>query len=69
MIETNLNPAGDKPAARCVECDREMEHYITFTSPTNAEENICWECNEREEKGFNTKRGWHREARHGDIPR
>ncbi len=55
--------------ARCSECDREMEHYNIFLSPTNEEKVICWECLGREEKGFFTKRGWGREARHGDIPR
>ncbi|MGI9034980.1 MAG: hypothetical protein ACR2GD_02960 [Pyrinomonadaceae bacterium] len=64
-----LNNADGKPPARCAECDREMEHYITFTSPTNVDRNVCWQCTEREEKGFNAKRGFRREARYGDIPR
>lgn len=67
MIETTLNNVDDKAPVRCVECDREMEHYITFTSPTNEEQNICWECYDRQEKGFNTKRDWKRTARQKQI--
>ena len=63
------NDADDKQPARCVECDREMDHYVTFVSPTNEDRIVCWECLGREEKGFNAKRGFRREARHGDIPR
>lgn len=69
MIESTLNHVDDKQPVRCVECDREMGHYITFTSSTNEERNVCWQCTDREEKGFNAKRGWRREARGGDIPR
>jgi len=64
-----LNHLEEKPPVRCVECDRVMEHYITFTSPINEERNICWECTDRDEKGFNTKRNWGRGARDGFIPR
>jgi hypothetical protein len=67
MINPNLNNVDEKPVARCVECDREMEHYITFTSPTNEQQNICWECYERSEKGFNTKRDWRRVPRQSVI--
>ena len=67
MIETNLNHTDGKAPVRCVECDREMEHYITFTSPTNEDQNICWECYDRSEKGFNTKRDWKRSARQKQI--
>ena len=63
------NDADNKVSARCAECDREMEHYITFVSPTNEDRIICWECLAREEKGFNAKRGFRREARDGYIPR
>jgi hypothetical protein len=64
-----LNNIEDKPPARCAECDREMEHYITFTSPTNEDRNVCWQCYNREEKGFNTKRDFYRSSRFGVIPR
>ena len=67
MITPTLNNVDEKPDARCVECDREMGHYITFTSPTNEQQNICWECNERAEKGFNTKRDWKRVGRQRQI--
>lgn len=69
MIEQNLNAEENKAPVRCAECDREMGHYITFTSSTNEQRNVCWQCTDREEKGYNTKRGWGREARDGDIPR
>jgi len=53
----------EKTPVRCAECDRMMEHYNTFVSPTNEETNVCWECLQREEKGFNTKRNFHRSSR------
>jgi hypothetical protein len=59
----------DRTPVRCVECDREMEHYNTFVTPTNERRNVCWECLSRQEKGFFAQRGFHRGARHGDIPR
>ena len=66
---SNQDPKDTKETARCAECDREMDHYNVFLSPTNEEKVVCWECLEREEKGFNAKRGFRREARYGDIPR
>lgn len=72
MIDERINlsaPSERKTPAKCSICDREMEHYNVFLSPTNEEKVVCWECLEREEKGFNAKRGFRREARHGDIPR
>jgi hypothetical protein len=59
----------DKPAVRCSECDREMEHYNTFVTPTNETRVICWQCLQRDEKGFNAKRDFHRSSRRGVIPR
>jgi hypothetical protein len=59
----------DKPVARCAECDREMDHYNTFVSPTNEARNVCWECLGRDEKGFFAKRDFHRSSRGGVIPR
>jgi len=52
-----------KPIVRCAECDREVSHYITFTSPTNEERDVCAMCLEREEKHFNTSREWKRVRR------
>lgn len=72
MVDENLktlNNAENKPPARCSECDREMEHYITFTSPSNEDKNICWQCVDRGEKGFNAKRDFRRSSRWGTIPR
>jgi hypothetical protein len=69
MIEA-IDPKNTaKPPARCVECDREMEHYNVFLSPTNEEKVVCWECMEREQKGSFTKRNFGRGARGGFIPR
>ena len=59
----------DKPTVRCSECDRETEHYNSFLSPTNELRIVCWECLEREEKGFNAKRDFRRDSRSGVIPR
>lgn len=59
----------DKPINRCAECDREVEYYNTFLSPTNEARIVCWECLAREEKGFNASRGFHRSSRSGVIPR
>ena len=69
MIESIDPKKMDKPTARCAECDREVVHYNTFLSPTNEERIVCWECTGRDEKGFNAKRDFHREARSGVIPR
>ena len=54
---------------RCSECDREMDHYNTFVSPTNEETVVCWQCLARSEKGFNAKRDFRRDSRTGVIPR
>lgn len=59
----------DKPIVRCSECDREIDHYNTFVSPTNEARNVCWECLGREEKGFFAKRDFRRNSRSGVIPR
>ena len=67
MINLTENNVLDKQPARCVECDRIMDHYITFTSPTNEEQVVCWNCYDRAEKGFNTKRDWKRSARQKQI--
>ena len=58
-----------KPTVRCAECDREVEHYNTFLSPTNELRTVCWQCLAREEKGFNADRGFFRRGRQGVIPR
>ena len=55
--------------ARCEECDREVDHYNTFVSPTNERTNVCWECLGRREKGFFAHRDFRRGARTGVIPR
>ena len=64
--EKNKNP---KLIERCAECDREVDHYYTFISPTNEKRIVCWECQMREEKGFNAKRDFSRRSRRGVIPR
>ena len=59
----------DKTPVRCAECDREMEHYNIFVSPTNEEKNVCWQCLQRDEKGFFARRNFNRRSRSGVIPR
>lgn len=59
----------NEQTAVCAECDRETDNYNTFLSPTNELRIVCWECLAREEKGFNAKRDFRREARSGVIPR
>jgi hypothetical protein len=59
----------DKPMAVCAECDREADHYNTFLSSISEPRVVCWECTSREEKGFNAKRDFRRDARSGVIPR
>jgi len=69
MIKTFDPAVAEKPLARCSECDREKAHYNVFLSPNDGEYVVCWQCLAREEKGFNAKRGFRREARSGYIPR
>lgn len=59
----------NRPPVRCEECDREMDHYNTFVTPTNERRDVCWECLSRMEKGFFAHRGFQRGSRHGFIPR
>jgi hypothetical protein len=67
---TEIDPKQmDKPIVKCAECDREMDHYNIFISPTNEEKNVCWECLQRDEKGFFAKRDFRRNSRSGVIPR
>ena len=69
MIESNDPKEMDKAPVRCAECDREMDHYNAFVSPSNEVRNICWQCLQLEEKGFNAKRDFSRSSRRGVIPR
>lgn len=69
MEATQQLPATEKSPARCSECDRMMTHYNIYLSPDNDERIVCWECMNREEKGFFTKRDFRRKSRFGVIPR
>lgn len=69
MVESIDPKITEKPPARCSECDRIVEHYNEWFSPTNESRVICWECQMREEKNFFTKRDFRRRSRWGDIPR
>jgi hypothetical protein len=69
MIEELDPKIIDRKPVRCEECDREMEHYNTFVSPSNVRKNVCWECLARQEKGFFAHRDFRRGARSGYIPR
>ena len=59
----------DLPTMRCTECDREVEHYNTFLQPAGGRRVVCWQCTQRQEKGFNAKRDFSRDSRRGVIPR
>ena len=59
----------DKIPRRCSVCDREMQHYNEFLEPGNVFRTVCWDCQAREEKGFNARRDFRRMARSGYIPR
>lgn len=69
MVESIDPKITEKPPARCAECDRVMEHYNEYVSPTNERRIVCWECQMRDEKNFFTKRDFRRRSRHGVIPR
>lgn len=69
MSEAKTNNKNPKPLERCSECDREVDRYYTFLSPTNEKRHVCWECQMRKEKGFNAKRDFKRSSRRGVIPR
>lgn len=69
MSEEKLNNKNPKEIVRCSECDRNVDHYYTFVGPTNETRHVCWECQMREEKGFNAKRDFSRRSRRGVIPR
>jgi len=59
----------EKPLVRCDECDREVDHYNTYLSPTNEYRRVCWRCTSRTEKGFNAKHDFQRSTRRGVVPR
>lgn len=69
MTEEKTGNENPKEMLRCSECDREMEHYNEFVSPTNEKKIVCWECQMREEKNFFAKRDFSRRSRRGVIPR
>ena len=69
MIESIDPKSTEKPVVRCAKCDREVDHYNTFIEPDNEAVVVCWECLQREEKGFFAKRDFRRRARSGVIPR
>lgn len=69
MIKTVDPKTIEKPVARCSSCDAEVTKYFTFVSPTDEMRVVCWECQMREEKGFNADRNFARASRTGRIPR
>ena len=67
---TQIDPKiTEKPLFRCAECDTETEHYNIYITPTNEEKPVCWECMQRDDKGFFAKRTFYRRSRTGKIPR
>jgi hypothetical protein len=69
MIESIDPKSTVKPLVKCAKCDREVDHYNTFIEADNEVVIVCWECTQREEKGFFQKRDFHRSSRRGIIPR
>jgi hypothetical protein len=69
MIKTIDPKTLAKPIVRCSSCDSEVTRYFTFISPTDERKNVCWECQMREEKGFNADKHFSRSSRTGRIPR
>ena len=69
MIESIDPKSTEKPLVKCAKCDREVDHYNTFVEPNDEVVIVCWECLQREEKGFNAKRDFSRRSRRGIIPR
>ena len=69
MIESIDPKITGKPLVRCSKCDREVDHYNSFLDAGNRFVNVCWECLQREEKGFFAKRDFRRHSRSGVIPR
>ncbi len=67
MTEETSNNKDPKEIARCSECDRENTHYFSFILPSNEVKIVCWECQDREDKGFNMKRTWKRSSRQHSI--
>jgi len=68
MIESIDPKETVKPIAKCDKCDREITHYNTFLDADNREVNVCWECMQRDEKGFFQKRDFYRRSRQGRLP-
>ncbi len=67
MLETIANNAEPKPPARCTECDNVRTHYFSFVLPSNEVKIVCWECQDREDKGYNMKPSFKRNRRLQDV--
>lgn len=63
MIDSLDPKTTERPLAKCAMCDREVEHYNTYLAPDNEMTDVCWQCIQREEKGFNTKAEFKRSSR------
>ena len=68
MIESIDPKVTGKPTVRCSKCDREVDHYNSFLDADNRVVIVCWECMQREEKGFFQKREFFRRSRLGKLP-
>jgi hypothetical protein len=68
MIESNDPKEMEKTVVKCSKCDREVDHYNTFLDADNSVAIVCWECMQRDEKGFFQKRDFYRRSRKGYIP-
>lgn len=63
MIDSIDPKTMERPLTKCAMCDREVEHYNTYLAPDNEMTSVCWQCIQREEKGFNTKADFKRSSR------
>ena len=68
MIESTDPKQMEKTPVRCDKCDREVDHYNSFLDADNSVHYVCWECMQRDEKGFFQKRDFYRQSRLGRLP-
>jgi ribosome-binding protein aMBF1 (putative translation factor) len=55
----------EKSVRRCEECDRETDEYVMYVNPDNSEHIVCWTCQQRGDKHFNTKESYRLERSGG----
>ena len=53
------------PNYLCDKCDREARHVIRQLAPDGSVRYVCWSCLGQEERRFNRRDSWRRDARAG----